>query len=160
RVAKIGLDTLLDQLGGADLAWAAAALVLAQLTMIGGGISVRGSVPTPLPLLPCVVLQAAIPVINLTVPSAARRIGVNVGFLRQMGASAREAVAAGAVDDASEKVVKALLLAATLPFVRVSIDTSQFGGGGPDTRLVVAILAALVVGIAVVLAVPKLRARV
>jgi glycosyltransferase 2 family protein len=160
RIADIGLDTLLDQLRAADLAWAAAALVLAQLTMIGGGISVRGSVPTPLPLLPCIVLQAAIRFINLTVPSSAGRIGMNVRFLQQMGASTPEALAAGAVDDVSEKVVKALLLVATLPFVRVAIDTSQFTGGGPDTRLLLAILAALVAGAIVVFAVPKLRARV
>ena len=128
--------------------------------MIGGGISLRGSVPTPLPLLPCVVLQAAIRFINLTVPSSAGRIAMNVRFLQRMGASTPAAIAAGAVDDVSEKVVKALLVAATLPFVRVDVDTSQFARGGPDTRLIVAIGIALVAGVAVVLAVPSLRAKV
>ena len=41
---------------------------------------------TPLPLLPCVVLQSAIKFINLTVPSSAGRIGINVRFLQRMGA--------------------------------------------------------------------------
>ena len=50
------------------------------------GISVRGAVPTPLPLLPCVVLQSAIKFINLTVPSSAGRIGINLRFLQRMGA--------------------------------------------------------------------------
>jgi uncharacterized membrane protein YbhN (UPF0104 family)/tRNA A-37 threonylcarbamoyl transferase component Bud32 len=160
RIAEIGLATLVDQLRGADLAWAAAALVLAQLTMVGGGISVRGSVPTPLPLLPCIVLQAAIRFINLTVPSSAGRIAMNVRFLQHMGASTPEAVASGAVDDVSEKLVKALLVLATLPFVGVDIDTNRFADGGPDARLVGAIVVALAAGVGVTIAVPSLRAKV
>jgi uncharacterized membrane protein YbhN (UPF0104 family) len=160
RIAEIGAGTLLDELRGADLAWAAMALVLAQLTMIGGGISVRGSVPTPLPLLPCVVLQAAIRFINLTVPSSAGRIAMNVRFLQHMGASTPEAVAAGAVDDVSEKVVKALLVLGTLPLVGVAVDTSQFTDGGPDARLVGAIVIALAIGVGVMVAVPSMRAKV
>ena len=160
QIAEIGPGTLVDELRGADLAWAVVALVLAQLTMIGGGISVRGSVPTPLPLLPCVVLQAAIRFITLTVPSSAGRIAMNVRFLQRMGASTPAAVAAGAVDDVSEKVVKALLVLGTLPFVRVDVDTSQFADGGPDARLVGAIVIALAVGIVVMVAVPSLRAKV
>ena len=159
QIAEIGPGTLLDELSGADLAWAAVALVLAQLTMIGGGVSVRGSVPTPLPLLPCVVLQAAIRFINLTVPSAAGRIAMNVRFLQRMGASTPEAVAAGAVDDVSEKVVKAVLVLATLPFVSVDIDTSRFASGGTDARLIGAIAVALAIGVAVTFAVPSLRAK-
>jgi uncharacterized membrane protein YbhN (UPF0104 family)/tRNA A-37 threonylcarbamoyl transferase component Bud32 len=159
QIAQIGPRTLLDTLRGADLAWGAVALVLAQLAMIPNGISVRGSVPMPLPLLPCIVLQAAIRFINLTVPSAAGRIAMNVRFLQRMGASAPAAVAAGAVDDVSEKIVKAVLVVGTLPFVRVDIDASRFAAGGSGARLAIAIAIALAVGIAVMLAVPSLRAR-
>jgi uncharacterized membrane protein YbhN (UPF0104 family) len=69
-------------------------------------------------------------------------------------------VAAGVVDDVSEKVVKALLVLATLPFVGVDIDTSRFAHGGPDARLAVAIAIALAVGVAATVAVPSLRAKV
>ena len=69
-------------------------LILAQSTFLPAGISVRGAVPTPLPLLPCVVLQSAIKFINLTVPSSAGRIATNIRFLQRMGASPGEAVAA------------------------------------------------------------------
>jgi uncharacterized membrane protein YbhN (UPF0104 family)/tRNA A-37 threonylcarbamoyl transferase component Bud32 len=160
RIAEIGPQTLIDELRDADVAWAAVALVLAQLTMVGGGISVRGSVPTPLPLLPCVVLQAAIRFINLTVPSSAGRIAMHVRFLQRMGASTPEAVAAGAVDDVSEKIVKAALVLGTLPFVRVAIDTSRFTHGGPDARLAGAIALAIAIGVAVTVAVPSVRAKV
>jgi uncharacterized membrane protein YbhN (UPF0104 family)/tRNA A-37 threonylcarbamoyl transferase component Bud32 len=158
QLAEIGFDTIADELRNADLAWVALALILAQLTLVAQGVSVRGTVVTPLALLPCVVLQSAIKFINLTVPSSAGRIGMNVRFLQRMGASPGEAVAAGAVDDVSETVVQVLIVLLTLPFV--DVDTSQVKLEAPDGRLVGAILVALVAVVAVVLAVPSLRAKV
>jgi uncharacterized membrane protein YbhN (UPF0104 family)/tRNA A-37 threonylcarbamoyl transferase component Bud32 len=160
QLAEIGFRTIAHELGQANPAWLVVALILAQSTFIASGVSVRGAVATPLALLPCIVLQSAIKFINLTVPSSAGRIGMNVRFLQRMGAPLPEAVAAGAVDDASETIVQVALFLLVLPFVSVKVDTGQFHGGGPDTRLVVAIAAALAVSLVVVLAVPKLHARV
>jgi uncharacterized membrane protein YbhN (UPF0104 family)/tRNA A-37 threonylcarbamoyl transferase component Bud32 len=160
QLAEIGFDTIADELRKADLAWVVVALLLAQTAFIGSGVSVRGAVKTPLPLLPCVVLQSAIKFINLTVPSSAGRIGMNLRFLQRMGASGPEAVAAGAVDDVSETIVQASLFLLTLPFVGATVDTSQFEGAGPDTRLLIVIGVALVVSAVIVLAVPKVRDKV
>jgi glycosyltransferase 2 family protein len=158
QLAEIGFDTIADELRNADLAWVALALILAQLTLVAQGVSVRGTVVTPLALLPCVVLQSAIKFINLTVPSSAGRIGMSVRFLQRMGASPGEAVAAGAVDDISETFVQVLIVLLTLPFV--DVDTSQVKLKAPDGRLVAAIAVALVAVVAAVLAVPSLRAKV
>jgi uncharacterized membrane protein YbhN (UPF0104 family) len=158
QLAEIGFGTIAEELGNADLAWVALGLILAQLTLVAQGVSVRGAVVTPLALVPCVVLQSAIKFINLTVPSSAGRIGMNVRFLQRMGASPGEAVAAGAVDDVSETVVQVLIVLLTLPFVEV--DTSQVKLEAPDGRLVAAIVVALVAVVAAVLAVPSLRAKV
>jgi glycosyltransferase 2 family protein len=160
KLAEIGFGTIYRELKTADLAWVVVALLLAQSSFIGTGISVRGSVATPLPLLPCVLLQSAIKFINLTVPSSAGRIGVDLRFLQRMGASGPEAVAAGALDDASETIVQAALLLVSLVFVGDALDTSKFHLSSPDGRLVAAILVTLVAGVAIVLAVPKLRAKV
>jgi uncharacterized membrane protein YbhN (UPF0104 family)/tRNA A-37 threonylcarbamoyl transferase component Bud32 len=160
KLASIGFGTIAHELGEADIAWVAVALLLAQSTFVASGVSVRGAVMTPLPLLPCVVLESAIKFINLTVPSSAGKIGMNLRFLQRMGTPLPEAVAAGAVDDASDTIVQVALFLLVLPFVHVSLDTSQFHGTGPNSRLVGALVAALVVGVAVVLGVPKLRARV
>jgi hypothetical protein len=89
QLAEIGFDTIYDELKQADVAWVLVALILAQSSFIGSGISVRGAVATPLPLLPCVLLQSAIKFINLTVPSSAGRIGLNLRFLQQQGARTR-----------------------------------------------------------------------
>jgi uncharacterized membrane protein YbhN (UPF0104 family)/tRNA A-37 threonylcarbamoyl transferase component Bud32 len=160
QLAEIGFSTIAHELGKADLAWVIVALIVAQSSLVGSGISVRGAVATPLALLPCVVLQSAIKFINLTVPSSAGRIGMNLRFMQRMGVPTPEAVAAGAVDDVSETMVQLALFLLTLPFVSVAVDTSQFHNAGPDRRLLLAIAIALVVSVVVVLAVPKLHARV
>jgi glycosyltransferase 2 family protein len=160
KLAEVGFDTIYRELKTADLAWVLVALLLAQSSFIGTGISVRGSIATPLPLLPCVLLQSAIKFINLTVPSSAGRIGIDLRFLQRMGASAPEAVAAGALDDASETIVQAALFLVCLVLVGDALDTSKFHLGTPDGRLLAAILVALIVGVAILLAVPKFRAKV
>jgi glycosyltransferase 2 family protein len=160
QLAEIGFDTIADELREADLAWVVVALLLAQSTFIPSGISVRGGVRTPLPLLPCVVLQSAIKFINLTVPSSAGRIATNLRCLQRMGAPRGEAIAGGAIDDVSNTIVQATLLLVTLPLVGVDIDTSQFQGAGPDSRLLIAIAVALLISVVVILAVPKVRAKV
>jgi glycosyltransferase 2 family protein len=158
QLAEIGFDTIADELRNADLAWVALALILAQLTLVAQGVSVRGAVVTPLALLPCIVLQSAIKFINLTVPTSAGRVGMNVRFLQRMGASPGEAVAAGGLDDVSETVVQVLIVLLALPFV--DADTSQVKLKAPDGRLIAAILVALVAVVAVVVAVPSVRAKV
>jgi uncharacterized membrane protein YbhN (UPF0104 family)/tRNA A-37 threonylcarbamoyl transferase component Bud32 len=159
QLADIGFGTISHQLGRADAAWVVTALIIAQCSFIGSGISVRGAVATPLALLPCVVLQSAIKFINLTVPSSAGRIGMNLRFMQRMGVPRAQAVAAGAVDDLSETIVQIGLFLIVLPFVSVKIDTSQFHFS-PDRRLLWAIGVALVVGAVVVFSMPKVRARV
>jgi uncharacterized membrane protein YbhN (UPF0104 family)/tRNA A-37 threonylcarbamoyl transferase component Bud32 len=160
QLAEIGFGTIAHELGKADVTWVVVGLILAQLTFVGSGISVRGAVAAPLPLLPCVALQSAMKFVNLTVPSSAGRIAMNLRFLERMGVPRAQALAAGAVDDVSETLVQAALLLLTIPFLKGKVDTSQFEGGGPDTRLLVGIAVALVVAVALVLAVPKLKAKV
>jgi glycosyltransferase 2 family protein len=160
QLADIGFRTIADQLADADPAWLIVGLLLAQSALIACGVSVRGAVAAPLPLLPCVVLQSAIKFINLTVPSSAGRIGMNIRFLQRMGASTPEAVASGAADDASESIVQIGLFLFAIPFVSVEVETGQFSGGGPDTRLLAALGLVLLVSVALILKVPKLREKV
>ena len=159
QLADIGFRTIIDQLTEADPAWLIVALLLAQSTFIANGISMRGAVREPLPLLPCVVLQSAMKFINLAVPSSAGRVGMNIRFLQRMGTSTPQALAAGAADDGSETIVQIGLLLLAIPFVRVEVDTGQFAGG-PDSRLLVAIGVLLLASAVLILKVPKLREKV
>ncbi len=160
QLAEIGFGTIADQLRGANVAWVGLALLVAQTTFVAQAVSLQGAVVAQLALLPTVALESAIKFINLTVPSSAGQIAINIRFLQRMGVPTEQAVVSGAVDGVSETVVQVLLVFATLPFISAGVDTSQFGIGTPDTRLVVAIVVALVVGLAVVLGVPSLRAKV
>jgi uncharacterized membrane protein YbhN (UPF0104 family) len=98
--------------------------------------------------------------INLAVPSSAGRIGMNLRFLQKMGVPTPHAVAAGAADDASETIVQIGLLLLAIPFVRAEVDTGQFGGGGPDTRLLLLVGVVLLVSVVLIFTVPKLREKV
>ncbi len=160
QLAKIGFGTIADELRHAEIAWIVVGVITAQLTFVAGGVSFRGAVPTPLPLFPCVVLQSAIKFINLTVPSSAGRIGINVRFLQRMGASTPQAVAAGAVDDVSEKIVEIALVLLTLPFVHIAVKASDLKGGVPSGRLIVAVLIVLALIALALLFVPSVRAKV
>ena len=160
QLAGIGFRTIIDQLREADPAWLIVGLLVAQSTFIANGISVRGALVEPLPLLPCVVLQSAMKFINLAVPSSAGRIGMNLRFLQRMGVPTPHAVAASAADDASETIVQIGLLLLAIPFVRAEVDTGQFGGGGPDTRLLLLVGLILLVSVVLIFTVPKLREKV
>jgi glycosyltransferase 2 family protein len=159
KLAKIGFGTIADELRHAEVAWIIVGLITAQLTFVAGGVSFRGAVPAPLPLLPCALLQSAIKFINLTVPSSAGRIGINVRFLQRMGASTPEAFAAGAVDDLSEKIVEIALVLVTLPFVHIAVTASDLKVGVPSGRLIGAVLIVLALIVVMLLLVPPIRAK-
>jgi uncharacterized membrane protein YbhN (UPF0104 family) len=160
QLADIGFGTIADELSEAQPAWLILALLLAQCTFLAGGIAVRGTVTTPLALLPCVLLQSAIKFVNLTVPSSAGRIGMNLRFLQQMGVPGPQAVGAGAIDDVAKKVVQIALLLLALPLIDLRLDTTKFRGPSPDSRLVAALGVAIVITGVVILTVPKFRARI
>jgi uncharacterized membrane protein YbhN (UPF0104 family) len=159
QLAEIGFGTIADELRDANIAWVVLGVLLAQCTFVGQGISLRGAVLTPLPLLPCVVLQSAIKFINLTVPSSAGRIAISIRFLQKMGTPTPQAVAAGAVDDVSETLIQIAIVLLTLPFVEIAIDTSDLKIGAPSGRTIIAVLVVLALVVAALFAVPKMRAR-
>jgi len=105
------------------------------------------------------VLQSATKFVNLTVPSSAGRIGIDVRFLQKQGASTPEAFTAGAVDDVSEKIVEIALVLLTLPFVHIATNASDLKGGVPSGRLIVAVLVVLGLIVVALLFVPKIRAK-
>jgi uncharacterized membrane protein YbhN (UPF0104 family)/tRNA A-37 threonylcarbamoyl transferase component Bud32 len=160
QLAKIGFGTIAHELGQAEVAWIVVGVILAQLTFVSSAISLRGAVATPLALLPCVALESAIKFINLTVPSSAGRIAINIRFLQRMGAPAGEAVAAGAVDDLSDKIVEIGLVLLTLPFVDIAINRGDLAISAPSGRLIATIAGVLVLIVGLLLTVPSLRAKV
>jgi uncharacterized membrane protein YbhN (UPF0104 family) len=159
QLSQIGFHTIVTELSEADWRWAVAALVVAQLTFLTAAVSLRGAVLTPLPLQPCVALQAALKFISLTVPSSAGTIAVNIRFLQKLGVPTGEAVASGAVDGVSDTIIQIVLVLLILPFVNLNADLPPIHFGETGGLLLVLLAVALAV-FAVVLAHPKWRAKV
>ncbi len=160
KLAKIGFGTIADELRHAQIAWIVVGLITAALTYVPGAESFRGAVRAPLPLLPCTVLQSAVKFINLTVPSSAGRIAINVRFLQRMGVAKAEAFTAGAVDALSDRIVETALVLLTLPFVHIAVKRSDLHVGVPSGRLIGAVLIVLALIVAAVLLAPSVRAKV
>ena len=116
--------------------------------------------PTPLPLLPCVVLESALKFLNLTVPASAGSIAASIRFLQRMGAKTGEAVASTAVIGLADTILQVALVLVLLPIVHIQLDTSQLNGAIPSGRFIALIAVALVVVVGAVLAIPALRKKV
>jgi glycosyltransferase 2 family protein len=159
RLGKIGFGTIFDELRHAQWQWALVALLIAQLNFVTHAVSLRGAVRTPLPFGPCVVLQSAIKFINLTVPSSAGRIAINIRFLQRVGAPTGEAVASGAVDGIAQSFVQIVLVLVIVPFVHVKAIPSAASGESTIWLLLGLLLLVLVIA-GLVLAVPKWRAKI
>jgi uncharacterized membrane protein YbhN (UPF0104 family) len=159
QLAQVGFGTIYDQLRQAEWAWVVLGLLIAQLTFITDAVALRGAVVPPLPLAPCVALESAIKFINLTVPSDAGRIAVNIRFLQRQGVPTGGAVASGAVDAVAQTLVQVVLLLLILPFIDLDVDMS--GADSPRLlRVFVLLVVAAAIVIVAVLTVPKLRDRV
>ncbi len=160
KLAKIGFGTIAHELRHSDLVWVAVALLLAQVSYIPQAIAFRGAVPTPLPLLPCVVLQSALKFLNLAVPESAGSIAASIRFLQRMGAKTGEAVASAAVIGLADTILQVALVLVLLPLVHIQLDTSQLNGAIPSGRFIALIAGVLVVAVGAVLAIPALRKKV
>jgi glycosyltransferase 2 family protein len=160
QLAGIGFDTIARDLRRAEPAWIAVGFVLAQITYLPESVALRAAVPTPLPLQPVVLLKYAIRFISITVPGSAGSVAATVRFIQRMGGSVGEAVAAGAVDNLVKKMVQVALVLVSLPFVHIALDKTDVRIRAPDTRLVAAIVIAVVISVVLVWRVPSVRAKI
>ncbi|WP_167880473.1 lysylphosphatidylglycerol synthase domain-containing protein [Nocardioides guangzhouensis] len=160
QLADIGFTTIGDYVRTAQPVWLLTGLVLATLGFVPQAISLRGAVATPLPLLPCVVFESALKFVNLTVPGAAGTLAATVRFVQRLGGTAAEAVASGAVSNVAGKLVKILLALLMLPFVRDGLGNLHLHVGTPDSKLVSAILTAIVFSGLVIWLVPAVNTKI
>jgi uncharacterized membrane protein YbhN (UPF0104 family) len=157
-VANVGLDTIVQELSGADWPWVILALVISPTVQVAEALSTLGASVRPLRFGPVLLLQFAIRFIALAVPSSAARIALSVRFFQRSGAPTSEAIAIGAIDSVSGFVIQAFILAivALANLVTLDLSTKDILGDFSGKLL---ILGAVVVVILVVAAmfVPKIR---
>lgn len=105
-------------------------------------------------------MKSAQKFIGVAVPGSAGTIAATVRFVQRMGGSAAEAVASGAVDALAEKIVQIILVLLMLPLVDLNLHSSDVQIRTPDSRLVAAIIVALLVSATVIWLVPSIRRKV
>ena len=154
QLADIGLSTIIDELQQASWEWLLVVLILGQLPLLSQALSLSGAVPSPIPYAPTVALESGIKFVNLTVPSSAGRIAVNIRYLQKQGLSSTAAVAAGALDGVAGTIVEVILLLIILPFMNLDLDVDAGSDVSALGWIVIAFLVAAVAA-AVVLIVKR-----
>jgi uncharacterized membrane protein YbhN (UPF0104 family)/tRNA A-37 threonylcarbamoyl transferase component Bud32 len=156
-IANVGLDTIVQELSGANWPWVIFALVMSPTVQVAEALSTLGASIRPLRFGPVLLLQFAVRFIALAVPSSAARIALSVRFFQRSGAPTSEAIAIGAIDSVSGFVIQAFILAIIAMANLVTLDLAI--QNRPDRTGKLLILGAVVVVILVVAAmfVPRIR---
>jgi len=159
-VADVGIDTIVDELRGANWWWVAATLFIAQLPRIAQGVSTLGATTHRLPLGPNISLEFAVSFINLAVPSTAARVTVKTRFFQRLGLSIPEALSVAALDSLAGFVVQAMLLIG-IPLLGLgTLGLRSHIDLGDNIAVVVIVAVVVVVLVGITLAVRRLRALV
>ncbi len=156
QIADVGFDTLLDELANASAGWLLVAFVVSLSAYGTAYFGLAAVVKQPLPFLPVSLLQSAKSFVGLVVPSMVGRVGLDIRFLQLAGVPVVVAGTQGPVIGFIGFLAEATLLALSAWAIGQELETDALGdfdGGG----LVALAVAVVVVGLVVVLAVPKLR---
>jgi uncharacterized membrane protein YbhN (UPF0104 family) len=156
QIADVGFDTLLDELRNASTGWLVAAFIVKMLSYSTAYIGLRAVIAKPIPFAPTTLLQSAKSYVGLVVPTMVGRVGLDIRFLQKQGVSTTVAATQGPVISLIGFVSEITLLLFSAWAIGQDMETDDllaFDSGG----LLVLIVALVVIGIVVVLAVPKLR---
>lgn len=157
--ALTGLDfeALRGYVEDASWPWLAAGLVVAQLPRLTQALSTLGSVPQRLPFVPVYVMQLATGYMNLALPSNLARMALNIRFFQRQGIPPTTAVTGGAIDSFVSTVAQAGLLLALLAFSLSDLELDVELPEAPSTWALVVVVGLGLAGVAVVVAVRRLR---
>jgi uncharacterized membrane protein YbhN (UPF0104 family) len=158
KIADVGWSNIVDSFRNAEWGWIVVALFVGQLPRFADAVSVLGACDQPLAYGPVVGLEMSISFINLAIPTAAARVALEVRFFQKQGVSAAKALTFGALDSVSLFITQLAILIVTVGFGLTTLDFTLNGGdmSGAKKLAVLAIIA-VVIGIIVVVTVPRLR---
>jgi uncharacterized membrane protein YbhN (UPF0104 family) len=151
-------DEVRTSIADASWAWIVAAFVVAQTPRVAQAISTLGSVPARLPFGPVYAMQLATGYMNVAMPANLARLAVNIRFFQRQGLSPTIAVASGAIDSFVSTVLQAILLVLLLVFSGASVELDVPIPSGDPRRLLWIVGGIVVVAVAVLVTLPRLRA--
>ena len=152
----------IDIIRHAEWGWVIATLILCAATYLGAAVSDQGSVTGSLPFGRVLGLEVASTFVSLAGGGAAV-LATDIRFFQLQGYPATVAVSSGALDGASDLIVKLVLFLIAVPIAWHEFHFQNSLHAGSHAKVLWLILAIVVViglVIAVVLAVPKWRHQV
>ena len=157
-IQSVGLSSIVDAIAEASLAVLVLAFVLGQVPRVASAFAVSRAAPLPIPLARLTLLEFAITFVNLAVPSTAARVAVNIRFFQRNGLDRTTAIGVAGLDSVAGFVAQITLMVTIIGFGLGSLNMN-ISANAPslDGKLVLIVVAAIVVGIAVVALVPKFR---
>ncbi len=159
QVADVGFDTIVDELQNASMAWLVVAFLIQIASYSTEYISLKAVVTQPLPFSPTMLLQSAKSFVGLVVPSVVGSVGMNIRFLQNFGVSMTVATTLGPLIGFLGFLAEVVLLVLCAWAIGREVETDaliEIDAGG----LIAIALAVVVVGLVVVLAMPRLRNKV
>ncbi|HEV3351694.1 MAG TPA: lysylphosphatidylglycerol synthase domain-containing protein [Acidimicrobiales bacterium] len=164
--ALIAISVLLSELGSPQELWQTvkhaewvyvfAALALSMATNVAFAIALFGAVPGRLPFWPTVTTQVACSFSNLAVPYVGGA-AVQIRYLQKQGIPIADAVASGgALMGAVNLIVQVVVFMVSIALIPDSLQLSNIDASDVVKVLMILIVVVLV-GIAVVMGVPRLR---
>ena len=169
-LARVGLDSLIDEFRAADLGWLAVALALSPVVPVAQAVATIGASFRPLRFGPVLMLEYAIQFIALALPSSAARLALDIRFFGRNGIEGGAAISIGVIASVCGFVVQVLLILVITLSGLASLDlsgsvaTSTASPSDPSSSegypLLILTAALVVAGVIVTLAVPKYRTAV
>jgi len=156
QIADVGFDTILEELQNASIGWLVAAFVVKVLSYSIAYLGLRAVITKPIPFGPTTLLQSAKSYVGLVVPTMVGRVGLDIRFLQKQGVSTTVAATQGPVISLVGFAAEIMLLLISGWAIGQSVESDDllaFDAAG----LIALCVAIVVIGIIVVLAVPKLR---
>ncbi|GAB2524773.1 lysylphosphatidylglycerol synthase transmembrane domain-containing protein [Nocardiopsis aegyptia] len=148
QLAGVDLTTI----GEADPVWAAAALIMATMCMVGAAMILIGFVPVPLPWWRTVALQYAASFVRIAAPAGLGAIAINARFAIKAGAPTSLALSAVGLSQLVGFMVHVPLL-----LVCAYLTGTSYWTGFTPSPTVVVISIVGTAAVAVVFLVPRLR---
>ncbi|OJX97290.1 MAG: hypothetical protein BGO96_04925 [Micrococcales bacterium 73-15] len=149
--------TMIDSVRHADWGWLPLLLVASALTYVGCGIGLAGSTPGRVPPVDAGLVALASSFVATFSPPGLSTIGLNVRFLQQRGYPLPVAISASAAKEAAVVAVQVVLIVVFALWGGTTGVFDDLVSHLPSERVLVGAGVAVVVVVAVLLAVPRVR---
>ncbi len=146
-VLTIDMESLLDELSEASIAWLLVGLIVVQFTNLADTMSLMAVVTHPLPFAPTMQFQYATNYIGLAVPSDAGRIAMTIRYLQKVGVPTKVAVGQGPFTTVFGYVIDVILLLVAARVVGTSLEVPDDVDFSRFVTLVVIIAVVAVAGV-------------